>query len=80
MNTINIYTKYYNHCKSQGIHPLGKNQFTAIVWCLEDLKKTEPYTIALMNDMCEESLSPEVFKKWESVRSLLENNRTQLKK
>jgi hypothetical protein len=41
MNTINIYTKYYNHCKSQGIHPLGKTQFTTIVRFLEDLKNTE---------------------------------------
>ena len=35
--------------------------------------------VALINQMCEESLSPELFEKWEDVKSQLEINRQKLK-
>lgn len=40
--------------------------------------KNEKEIIALINQMCEESLSPELFEKWEEVKSQLEVNRRNL--
>lgn len=35
--------------------------------------------LAIINKMCEESLSPELFEKWEEVKTQLEINRQKLK-
>lgn len=40
----------------------------------------EKFIIGLINQMCEESLSPILFEKWEEVKSQLEINRQKLKK
>lgn len=78
MNTSNIYKRYCNKCKEFELNPISKNQFTAIIWTIEDLRKTEKFTIDLIQDMCEESLSPETFEKWEQVKTMLFKNRKQL--
>ena len=78
MNTNNIYKRYLKKCDKLELNPILKKQFTAIVWTIEDLRKTEKFTLDLMEDMCEESLSPEVFEKWEFVREQLKDTRQQL--
>jgi len=39
----------------------------------------ERFILDLTNQMCEESLSPELFEKWEEVKNSLSNNRKGLK-
>ena len=78
MNTSNTYKRYCNKCDKLELNPISKKQFTAILWTVEDLRKTEKFTLDLMEDMCEESLSPETFEKWEYVRDVLKETRQQL--
>lgn len=40
--------------------------------------KNEKELIAIINKMCKESLSPELFEKWEEVKKALETNRKSL--
>ena len=38
-------------------------------------KKEEQQNLSYVDDMCVESLDPETFKKWESIKSILTKNR-----
>ena len=78
MNTSNIYKRYCKKCNELELDPISKKQFSAIFWTIEDLRKTEKFTLDLMEDMCEESLSPGNFERWEFVRESLKDNRQQL--
>ena len=78
MNTSNSYKHYCEKCKSMELIPITKRQYTAIFWTLEDLRKTEKFTLDLVQDMCEESLPPETFESWEKVKVTLLCNRKQL--
>lgn len=79
MNTSNFYKRYKEKCIELEVPVISKKQFIAIVWIIDDLRKTERTTISLMQDMCEESLSPNVFEMWAKVKEMLLNTRTQLK-
>lgn len=79
MNTAKQYEKYKEKCKSDGFEPIGKKHFTAIVWSIHDMRKTEPDLMAVIDDMCAESLSPTVHDKWEDVKDMLYKTRKQLK-
>ena len=43
-------------------------------------KRNEKEIIETMQNMCEESLPPDAFEKWDDVRKILENNRKALTK
>ena len=43
-------------------------------------KRTEQEIIETMQNMCEESLPPDAFEKWDDIRKMLENNRKALTK
>ena len=46
---------------------------------LQSNDNEEKQIISLLNSMCEESLCPETFEKWEQVMSELESTRSSLK-
>lgn len=79
MNTSTQYKKYKRECEKRDIAPIGKKQFNAIAWTLEDINKTEQMQVAKMHDMCQESLSPELYEKWCEVKDALYMVRKQLK-
>jgi hypothetical protein len=43
------------------------------------VKPCENNTVAIVNEMCIESLSPDLFEKWEEIKNSLKANRSALK-
>ena len=79
MNTTKTYSKYKEQTELKGFKPISKQQFTAVFYAVLDIATTERQTMKKINGMCEESLSPVEFEKWESVKYNLQENRKELK-
>lgn len=79
MNHSKYYKKYLESCEGKPYNPVPKKLFTSIFYSILDIIKSEQEVIDRTNEMCEESLSPELFEKWEEILFELKLNRKKLK-
>lgn len=75
MKTKKLYKTYLEETEKKGLVPIARKAFTAIAWLIFGIMQDEKTTLKKMNHMCEQSLPPDMFDKWNEVKEVIKSNR-----